>query len=50
METQKSSESTGSSSGEISETANSKTEQTHRKITLPTFGKKAGYRRRNYCG
>ena len=40
MEISKSSESTSSSSGEIPETANAKTEKTHRKITLPTFEKR----------
>ena len=37
MDNQKATESTGSSSGEISERTNSKTEKTHQKITLPTF-------------
>ena len=40
MESQKSSESTSSSSGEIPERANAKTEKTHQKITLPTFEKR----------
>ena len=40
MENQKATESTGSSSGEIHERANSKTEKTHQKITLPTFEKR----------
>ena len=37
MENQKATESAGSSSEEIHERANSKTEKTHQKITLPTF-------------
>ena len=51
MENQKSSESTGSSSREISERANTKSEKSHQKITLPTFEKrgiqeaKVGWRR-----
>ena len=40
MEVQKSSESTGSSSGEIPERANAKTEKTHQKNSLPTFEKR----------
>ena len=40
MNNQKATESTGSSSGEISERLNSKTEKTHQKITLPTFEKR----------
>ena len=40
MENQKSSKRTGSSSGEISERANRKTEKSNRKITLPTFEKR----------
>ena len=40
MDNQKATESTGSSSGEISERTNSKTEKTHQKITLPTFKKR----------
>ena len=40
MENQKATESAGSSSGEIHERANSKTEKTHQKITLPTFEKR----------
>ena len=40
MESQKSSESTSSSSGEVPERANAKTEKTHQKITLPTFEKR----------
>ena len=40
MDNQKATESTGSSSGEISEKTNSKTEKTHQKITLPTFEKR----------
>ena len=40
MEIQKATESTGSSNGETHERANSKTEKTHQKITLPTFEKR----------
>ena len=40
MDNQKATESTGSSSGEISERTNSKTEKTHQKITLSTFEKR----------
>ena len=40
MNNQKATESTGSSSGETSGRANSKTEETHQKITLPTFEKR----------
>ena len=40
MESQKSSESTSSSRGEVPERANAKTEKTHQKITLPTFEKR----------
>ena len=40
MENQKSSESTASPSGEISERANTKTEKSHQKITIPTFEKR----------
>ena len=40
MENQKATESAGSSNGEIHERANSKTEKTHQKITLPTFEKR----------
>ena len=40
MESQKSSESTRSSSGEVPERANAKTEKTHQKITLPAFEKR----------
>ena len=40
MESQKSSESTSSSSGEVPERANAKTEKTHQKITLPTSEKR----------
>ena len=39
MENQKATESAGSSSGEIHERANSKTEKTHQKITLPILYK-----------
>ena len=40
LDNQKATESTGSSSGEISERINSKTDKTHQKITLPPFGKR----------
>ena len=40
MENQKATESAGSSNGEIHERANSKTEKTQQKITLPTFEKR----------
>ena len=40
MDNQKATESTGSSSGEISERTNSKTEKTNQKITLPRFEKR----------
>ena len=40
MESQKSSESTSSSSREFPERANAETEKTHQKITLPTFEKR----------
>ena len=40
MDNQKATENTGASSGEIPERANSKTEKTHQKITLPTFEKR----------
>ena len=40
MENQKATESAGSSSEEIPERANSKTEKTHQKITLPIFEKR----------
>ena len=40
MDNQEANESAGSSSGEIPERANSKTEKTHQKITLPTFEKR----------
>ena len=40
MENQKATESAGTSSGEIHERANSKTEKTHQKITLPIFKKR----------
>ena len=40
MEIQKSSKNTSSSSGEIPERANAKTEKTHQKNTLPTFEKR----------
>ena len=40
MESQKSSESTSSSSEEIPESANAKTEKTHQKLTLPTLEKR----------
>ena len=40
MENQKATESTGSSSGEIHEKANSKIENIHEKNTLPTFEKR----------
>ena len=40
MDNQKSLVSTGSSSGKISERANTKTEKTHQKITLPAFEKR----------
>ena len=39
MDNQEATESTGSSSGEISEKTNSKIEMTHQKVTLPTFEK-----------
>ena len=39
MDNQKANESAGSSSGDIPGRANSKTEKTHQKITLPTFEK-----------
>ena len=51
IENQKSSESTGSSSGEISERGNTKIEKSHQKITLTTIEKrgiqevKLGWRR-----
>ena len=40
MDNQKANESAGTSSGEIPERANSKTEKTHQKTTLPTFEKR----------
>ena len=49
MENQKATESAGSSNGEIHERANSKTEKTHQKITLPTF-ENAEYRRQSFGG
>ena len=49
MESQKSSESTSSSSGEIPERANAKTEKTHKKLRYQRT-RNEEYKRQNYGG